>query len=300
MKVAHLPWDPTPVPAKEQSASSNAKPAAAVPSNGHAHSHAHSPPSSNTTPNAPVKQDAQPYPQPQPAAANYPPPQYPPNRLGAAQERAAYSLYQQFGQRASTQIAQLQQQNSSRIPPMPNQMPPQQSGPFIKQENSGPDSTTDYKPDINQSVPIKTSQTDGAMDEYESDIAQRRAMIAKNQGEGDRLMRAHFQASQQDLEGGGLLVPLDEQKRSVVALCHPSNRGQSSLARAQGDATNDDEDDEDAINSDLDDPDELDNPANEEAEIQEVMLCTYDKVQRVKNKWKCTLKDGILRVDGSE
>lgn len=76
----------------------------------------------------------------------------------------------------------------------------------------------------------------------------------------------------------------------------------SSLARAQGDATGDDDDDEvdeDAINSDLDDPDEPGEENNEE-ETDQVMLCTYDKVARVKNKWKCTLKDGILRVDGSE
>jgi len=26
----------------------------------------------------------------------------------------------------------------------------------------------------------------------------------------------------------------------------------------------------------------------------------YDKVQRVKNKWKCTLKDGVLLVNGKE
>jgi transcription initiation factor TFIIA large subunit len=30
------------------------------------------------------------------------------------------------------------------------------------------------------------------------------------------------------------------------------------------------------------------------------MLCTYDKVQRVKNKWKCTLKDGILTTNKKE
>lgn len=30
------------------------------------------------------------------------------------------------------------------------------------------------------------------------------------------------------------------------------------------------------------------------------ILCTYDKVQRVKNKWKCTLKDGVMSVGGKE
>ena len=62
-----------------------------------------------------------------------------------------------------------------------------------------------------------------------------------------------------------------------------------------------DDDDEDAINSDLDDPD--DNVIEEEPEDgrpQQIMLCTYDKVARVKNKWKCTLKDGVLTTGGKE
>ncbi|KAH0186348.1 hypothetical protein KCU86_g12070, partial [Aureobasidium melanogenum] len=37
----------------------------------------------------------------------------------------------------------------------------------------------------------------------------------------------------------------------------------------------------------------------EDEEIDHV-LCTYDKVQRVKNKWKCTLKDGIMSANGKE
>ena len=62
-----------------------------------------------------------------------------------------------------------------------------------------------------------------------------------------------------------------------------------------------DDDDEDAINSDLDDPDDA---AIEEEEDEgrpnQIMLCTYDKVQRVKNKWKCVLKDGVLNTGGKE
>jgi len=61
--------------------------------------------------------------------------------------------------------------------------------------------------------------------------------------------------------------------------------------------------DEDAINSDLDDSDDgLEDPDadNEDGPLGETILCTYDKVQRVKNKWKCTLKDGILTTGGRE
>ena len=60
-------------------------------------------------------------------------------------------------------------------------------------------------------------------------------------------------------------------------------------------------DDEDAINSDLDDPDDnVIEEQDEDGNTGQIMLCTYDKVQRVKNKWKCTLKDGVLTTGGKE
>ena len=47
-----------------------------------------------------------------------------------------------------------------------------------------------------------------------------------------------------------------------------------------------DEDDEDAINSDLDDPEEdLEEDEVDDEGLGHIMLCMYDKVQRVKNKW---------------
>ena len=62
-----------------------------------------------------------------------------------------------------------------------------------------------------------------------------------------------------------------------------------------------DEDDEDAINSALDDTDdEIDKEQDDGEDLGETMLCLYDKVQRVKNKWKCTLKDGILTTNQKE
>ncbi|GAA5948633.1 hypothetical protein JCM3765_004950 [Sporobolomyces pararoseus] len=62
--------------------------------------------------------------------------------------------------------------------------------------------------------------------------------------------------------------------------------------------------DEDAINSDLDSSeDELD----EEAELAggaddggDIVIALYEKVQRVKNKWKVTLKDGLISVNGKD
>jgi len=79
-------------------------------------------------------------------------------------------------------------------------------------------------------------------------------------------------------------------------------------------------DSDEAINSDLDDSDtecegETDEVASHDTDI---VFCTYDKVlfthlfnlikrclmrekvARVKNKWKCTLKDGMIHINGKD
>lgn len=231
-----------------------------------------------------------------------------------ARDRAAMNLHQSFGQRAGPQIAQLQ----STQPRVPLQSSSAASSSYIKQEDSqsSPFAGVQDYPPAPPSAPLKSSQTDGTADvrdDWNQEYLQRKAYATAHGADGDRLMRAHFNASQQAMEGGGLLLSLEERHtphpaitRKLKTLAGEGSDSPSatpSITRAQGDATGDDEDDvddEDAINSDLDDPDDL--AANEEngEDTDQVMLCTYDKVQRVKNKWKCTLKDGILRVEGNE
>lgn len=84
---------------------------------------------------------------------------------------------------------------------------------------------------------------------------------------------------------------------------------QKKLAQHDGIADDDDDDDNDGIklkgndiNSDLDDSDdELNFGDEEESEEQGmIMLCLYDKVQRVKNKWKYVLKDGVANINGKD
>lgn len=60
--------------------------------------------------------------------------------------------------------------------------------------------------------------------------------------------------------------------------------------------------DSEAINSDLDDSDTENEDDDEEgpAGDSDIVFCTYDKVARVKNKWKCTLKDGMIHVNGKD
>ncbi|KAI0233337.1 transcription factor IIA subunit alpha [Massospora cicadina] len=60
------------------------------------------------------------------------------------------------------------------------------------------------------------------------------------------------------------------------------------------------ENDEDAINSDLDDSDEGEADDAEKDGVEHIILCQYDKVSRTKNRWRCSLKDGIILVNGKD
>lgn len=132
----------------------------------------------------------------------------------------------------------------------------------------------------------------------------------------DNLLHEQMTLRAKQMEGGGLMVPLREATKHSrkAAGSSQSQKGQKSQKSqragtiAQVDGMDDDENetkdgviDEDAINSDLDDPDDNHEDDDDEDDVLgPIMLCVYDKVQRVKNKWKCTLKDGVLTVNGKE
>lgn len=173
------------------------------------------------------------------------------------------------------------------------------------------------RPQMQQRPPpnhVYPSQTDGAADALQDWKALQAARAA--QGDQDRIaadeyMRARIDAlaSRQD---SGLMMPLSKmpkgKKRKAavrVLQAEDADRASSSAvpAPARFDGEDDDakEHDSDAINSDLDDSeDDLANGDDSDDETMDYMLCTYDKVQRVKNKWKCTLKDGILTTNKKE
>jgi transcription initiation factor TFIIA large subunit len=140
-------------------------------------------------------------------------------------------------------------------------------------------------------------------------LAERRAIAAEQTRQADRMM--HDQVMEMTAQlSSGLMVPLPE-KPSKRRQAHPkitrsapapSSSSSSRLPRQLDGEDDDDEDDENAINSDLDDSDD-EGPGNigeDEDDEGDAILCTYDKVQRVKNKWKCTLKDGVMIVDGKD
>lgn len=172
--------------------------------------------------------------------------------------------------------------------------------------------------------PVSIPQTDGAgdADERRSDLVVSGEARLANMNKADRIIKRLVESGAQRLEAGGLLVPLDERPvPRTQQMLHSASREQPSSALAEGSsqparfdgADSDDEDANaksdkpevaptDAITSDLDDSDEdavIPNIDDDE-DGGDTILCLYDKVQRTKNKWKCTLKDGVVSVEGKD
>ncbi|CAK7215454.1 transcription factor IIA subunit alpha [Sporothrix curviconia] len=231
-------------------------------------------------------------------------PSFPSTQGGAdnAAARAAAMLSKEFGSAANASINALntQQQQQNRL-----------NG-VSKSQVDGP--------------------ADGADDDDDESSAFEGVLLQKQQAgqppvelgrmEIDNLLHEQMARRAKQMEGGGLMLPLQQQhqqktkrerKRRAAADASASADGTTSAqpraAIAQVDGVDDDDedvkgeilDDEDAINSDLDDPeDDREDDDDEDDVMGPIMLCVYDKVQRVKNKWKCTLKDGVLTVNGKE
>jgi transcription initiation factor TFIIA large subunit len=67
----------------------------------------------------------------------------------------------------------------------------------------------------------------------------------------------------------------------------------------QVDGYEEDEEDVDSEGKDINS--ELDEEEDEEAEqTDHIILCQFEKVTRIKNKWKCILKDGIMNINGKD
>lgn len=231
------------------------------------------------------------------------------------QSQQSQQSFQQQQQRAMQQHAMQQQQQQAQQ----HQQQQQQAQPRIKVENDGPQPQQGNY----QQQPPQSYQTDGAdegLEEWRTMLAERRAINAEQGRHADRLMRDQVMRMSENMQNG-LMVPLEEHpshpdnaKRRVSShkTQQSSSTSQSSAFPSvpQFDGGDDedekahvkDEDDADAINSDLDDSDDDNKDAmgEDDDEHMDNILCTYDKVQRVKNKWKCTLKDGVMSVGGKE
>ncbi|KAL1841961.1 hypothetical protein VTJ49DRAFT_6284 [Mycothermus thermophilus] len=211
-----------------------------------------------------------------------------------AAQRAAMALENQFGQRAAASINALQNGMAA-----PQQQPQQPADP---QQQYRQNLAASMQQRMQQQSPrppngLPTSQMDGSADDAAGQEDQPAATIP-DRAEIDAHLHAQLIARAKEMEGGGLMVPLCK----AVKDCSIVTKRSSGDGAGQFDGPDEDMDgDEDAINSDLDDPDEAaDDDDEDEDEMGHMMLCLYDKVQRVKNKWKCILKDGVLTVNNKE
>jgi len=192
---------------------------------------------------------------------------------------------------------------------------------------------------------VQGAQTDGTGDEEVESLNVIKRFNSDGQEvimgriEIDSLIRAQIESMGRSMEGGGLMLPLHQASTPSSRRQRKDKKGKGK-GRQQVDGGDDEDDkygvkdeevDEDAINSDLDDPDEgLNDEEDEDEGMGHIMLCMYDKVQRVKNKWyvafpfllllasmtllvfiagdlvcllenrKCVMKDGVLTVNGRE
>jgi len=225
-----------------------------------------------------------------------------------AAQRAAHLIQQQFGSQANNSISAMQAAAVALQPPQQRAAGPPAQALSSKQAVSPQNTTQPGMRPLKQDFDIGQAQTDGGADAPQlwDAVVMHRNAHGEEQPLGkievDRSVRRQVERMAQRLEGGGLMVPLDERTSSTSNAPRPS-RHKSGQAALDGADDSDDVGDsagEDAINSDLDDSDDgLDNGI--EASFDgDMILCVYDKVQRVKNKWKCTLKDGVVTVDGKE
>ncbi|KAJ4137530.1 transcription factor IIA subunit alpha [Fusarium equiseti] len=254
------------------------------------------------------------------------------DKNNVAANRAAQQLQAQYGQRAAGSINALHQQQQPHPQQGQQQQPQQQQPALPQQQQTHQQQQPAQQPNLTQQQQhqqqmyrqqmaaataqqqqqhpsnghphIQNGQTDGAGDveDYEGVLMERAAsgdFRELGRVEIDRMLHEQILAKAKSMEGGGLMVPLKEASRHSTASGSRKAKGKQPAAYDGGD--DDEEDDDDAINSDLDDPeDDRDDDDVDDEGLGNIMLCMYDKVQRVKNKWKCTLKDGVLTVNGKE
>ncbi|CAM1504343.1 Fc.00g019340.m01.CDS01 [Cosmosporella sp. VM-42] len=262
--------------------------------------------------NVPIKQEPGLAPNPMPPYPGY----KPMDGNNVAAQRAAQQLQAQYGQRAAGSINALHQQaqapqqqgqqQAQHQQQQPLQQMTQQQQQQYRQQMAAAAAAQQQRvaAAANGQNHIRNGQTDGAGDgdEFEGVLMERGAggdLHELGRVEIDRMLHERIAANAKSMEGGGLMLPLKEATlHSTAARSRSTAKGKQAAAYDGGD--DDEEIDEDAINSDLDDPDEdRDDDEVDDEGLGHIMLCMYDKVQRVKNK-KCTLKDGVLTVNGKE
>ncbi|KAH8649436.1 transcription factor IIA, alpha/beta subunit-domain-containing protein [Tricladium varicosporioides] len=218
---------------------------------------------------------------------------------------------QQHMQQQAMHHQQMQQMQQQRTGQMPGRPQPQMTQEQYRMAMAA--QARQHVQAQNGQHGLNGAQTDGAGDDIEETFGIIKQVSDNGEEtmgrvEIDGMIRQKIEAMGQRMEGGGLMLPLRE---ASTAAKRQRKIKKSAAGNRQVDGPDSDDDDkdgvkdeeidEDAINSDLDDPDDgLNDEEDDDEGMGHIMLCMYDKVQRVKNKWKCVMKDGVLTVNGKE
>jgi transcription initiation factor TFIIA large subunit len=215
------------------------------------------------------------------------------------QQQSSQPNMQQMQQHPAMQTHQLQHMQQQRVaqgsrPQMTQEQYRQQMAQQMAQAQQQAQQRVQTQNGVN------AAQTDGAGDDIEEAIGVITGVnadgteVMMGRIEIDGLIRTKIEAMGQSMEGGGLMLPLHKVAKSEKR--QRKSKSSRSVPQHDGPGSDDDDDskdnlkdeelDEDAINSDLDDPDDgLNDDEDDEETMGHIMLCMYDKVQRVKNKW---------------
>ena len=216
--------------------------------------------------------------------------------LQQQQQRQMQMQQQQQAQRAGQMAPQMQ---SNRGPTMTQEQYRQAMAAQAQQKLQNQGAANGQNPQASspqngqQQSSLAGAQVDGGDDEVDSvgivkQFNSNGDEITMGRFEIDGMIRQKIEAMGQKMEGGGLMLPLKQ--ASTASKRQRKIKKTQTGGQHDGPSSDDDlkeEDvDEDAINSDLDDPDDgLNEEDDDEDPNSHIMLCMYDKVQRVKNKW---------------
>ncbi|KAJ3022168.1 UNVERIFIED_CONTAM: transcription factor IIA subunit alpha [Siphonaria sp. JEL0065] len=219
-----------------------------------------------------------------------------------------------YQQQLRHQQQQQQQQNPNflnfgapqmQLPPL---QPPQYGRPnpggYQLNQNDGASSDDIPRPDSqsnssHNSNALSRNEIDVMLENgiaaVQNHVRQQKKKVASKRNDQGSLSSICAVEADEDL--GVEITDVEEKKRVFERVF--KNKEVSQVDGPDDDDDDDDDEDEDnnRLGSDLDsnDDDEDDDP-----DLNDLILCQYEKVNRTKNKWKCVFKDGIVHVNGKD
>lgn len=78
------------------------------------------------------------------------------------------------------------------------------------------------------------------------------------------------------------------------------NSASANSSTSSSDSMSADDEEESDTGNELNSDDDISDESSEVLEVDNTILCQYERVMRRSNKWRFVLKNGIIKVDGQE